>query len=203
MSKRPGAVSADTREAVLSAAREAFYKHGFQGTSLRQVSAAAGVTTGAIYFFFTGKDELFEAVLAQATEPFLSCMRQHYQSEHDFLSRRPEENQGADLAVSRTLIDCYFRSQKTWDILLNHLSQPAVRQFLDDFIRESADHYGFLLKLAGKELVDDFAVHQFAHMQADTMLTLISHGFTREEMIRHSMVVTRMLRAAFQSLLEE
>ena len=203
MSKRPGAVSAETKENILRAAEEEFLEQGFQGSSLRRISAAAGVTTGAVYFFFAGKDELFQTVLAGATQPFLSYMREHYRQERDFLTRAPGENERADLEISLTLIDFYFRSRRTWDVLLKHLGHPAVREFLDCFVEESAQHYGALLSLAEKIRVDPFAVHQFAHMQTDAMLTLISHDFTREEMTEHARVVIRMLRGAFQVLLKE
>ena len=65
MSKRAGAVSAETKQQLLTAARDEFAARGFQGSSLRRICAAAGVTTGALYFFFQGKDDLFAAVLAQ------------------------------------------------------------------------------------------------------------------------------------------
>ena len=206
MSKRPGAVSAETRENILSAARDEFSAQGFQGSSLRRICSAAGVTTGAIYFFFQGKDDLFETVLSGATKPFLTCMREHYRQERD--DRAPGDNEQGDLDISLTLIDFYFRSRQTWDILLQHLSHPAVREFLECFVDESTDHYLSLIEKARQNrpdapAADRFAVHQFAHMQTDTMLTLISHDFSREEMASHARTVTRMLRGAFQVLLSD
>lgn len=206
MSKRPGAVSAETREHILSAARDEFSAQGFQGSSLRRICSAAGVTTGAIYFFFQGKDDLFETVLSGITAPFLACMREHYRQERE--DRAPGDNEQGDLDISLTLIDFYFRSRQTWDILLQHLGHPAVRSFLDCFVEESTDHYLSLIEKARKDRpdapsVDRFAVHQFAHMQTDTMLTLISHDFRREEMVTHARTVTEMLRGAFQVLLSD
>ena len=199
MSKRAGAVSAETRQSILDAAREEFSLHGFQGSSLRRICAGAGVTTGAIYFFFSGKDELFETVMAGVTEPFLAFMRQHYAAERRGMA--PGDRQQGDLEISRTLIDFYFQNRQVWDILLNHLNHPAVQRFLEGFVEESTDHYAFLLEQVHP--VDRFAIHQFVHMQTDSMLTLISHDFCREEMLRHSAACTRMLQGAFQALLKE
>ena len=208
MSKRPGAVSADTRERILQAAGDEFAEHGFQGSSLRRICAAAGVTTGAIYFFFQGKDDLFETVLSGVTTPFLAYMREHYRQEQQLLIKAPVEKEHADLEISLTLIDFYFRSRRTWDILLKHLGHPAVQSFLDCFVEESTDHYLSLITMADggqprSHPVDRFAIHQFAHMQTDTMLTLISHDFSREEMTEHARTVTNMLRGAFQVLLSD
>lgn len=54
---------AQTRAALIEAAREAFLAHGIDGASLAQIAEAAGCTTGAVYANFPGKDDLFLAVL--------------------------------------------------------------------------------------------------------------------------------------------
>lgn len=54
-----------TREALLAAGRDLFGTCGYAETSLDAVVAAAGVTKGALYHHFSGKQELFEAVFEQ------------------------------------------------------------------------------------------------------------------------------------------
>ena len=205
MSKRAGAVAEDTRERILTAARSEFAERGFQGSSLRRICAGAGVTTGALYFFFEGKDDLFQTVISQATEPFTRLMNQHYEGERAASDRHMEEGAQADMEISRLLIDLYFSNRQTWDILLHHLNHPYVQAFLDQFVETSTEHYQFLMseaeKAIGKQPPDRFAIHQFVHMQVDAMLTLISHEFRREEMLCHSETVVRMLRGAFRALI--
>lgn len=59
---RLGERSEQTRQALLAAARSVFGEHGYEGTRLDQVTAAAGVTKGALYHHYAGKAELFAAV---------------------------------------------------------------------------------------------------------------------------------------------
>jgi AcrR family transcriptional regulator len=54
--------SAETREALIAAARPLFAEHGFADVALETVVRAAGVTRGALYHHFTDKTELFAAV---------------------------------------------------------------------------------------------------------------------------------------------
>ena len=202
MSKRAGAVPEETRRRILNAAKAEFSGQGFQGSSLRRICSAAGVTTGALYFFFEGKDDLFETVLSEATEPFTQLVSEHYRRERLSSRRDSEEGRDADFEVTELVIDLYFRSRQTWDILIRHQDHPAVQAFLDRFIDASTQHYRCLLEetpMMGQ--LDLFAIHQFVHMQVDTMLTLFSHGFSREEMVLHSKTVVRMLRGAFRALL--
>ena len=49
---------------LLSAAKEEFLKKGFEKASLADICAAAGVTTGALYKRFSGKEELFCSLVA-------------------------------------------------------------------------------------------------------------------------------------------
>ena len=59
------AQGASTRAALLQAARECFGTRGFAETSLDEVVAMAGVTKGALYHHFGGKEDLFIAVYEQ------------------------------------------------------------------------------------------------------------------------------------------
>jgi AcrR family transcriptional regulator len=52
-----------TRSDLVAAAREVFMRRGFHGASLEEICEQAGYTKGAVYSNFSGKDELFLAVL--------------------------------------------------------------------------------------------------------------------------------------------
>jgi len=53
----------DTREKLLDAAAEVFAEKGYANTSMDDVAAAAGMTKGALYWNFDGKEALFHALL--------------------------------------------------------------------------------------------------------------------------------------------
>lgn len=56
---------AGTRARLITAAREAFAAHGYAEASMDELTAAAGLTRGALYHHFGGKQGLLEAVIAQ------------------------------------------------------------------------------------------------------------------------------------------
>lgn len=57
--------SAETREALIAAARPLFAVHGYADVSLETIVRTAGVTRGALYHHFADKMELFAAVFEQ------------------------------------------------------------------------------------------------------------------------------------------
>src|SRR5207253_96136 len=61
--------SAATQEKILDAAEALFMEHGFEATSLRQITAAAGVNLAAVNYHFGSKEELFQAVLTRRLDP--------------------------------------------------------------------------------------------------------------------------------------
>ena len=54
---------AGTRERILAAAREVFAERGYDGASVRQIAARAGLTDPALYYYFDSKEALHRALL--------------------------------------------------------------------------------------------------------------------------------------------
>ena len=65
----PDPTSADTKTRILDVAEQLFMEHGFEATSLRSLTAAAGVNLAAVNYHFGSKEELFQAVLTRRLDP--------------------------------------------------------------------------------------------------------------------------------------
>jgi AcrR family transcriptional regulator len=64
VARPPNADGQRTRQAILDAALDLFGERGFFGTTLRDVAGAVGVRESALYNYFSGKDALFQALIA-------------------------------------------------------------------------------------------------------------------------------------------
>ncbi|QDG50455.1 TetR/AcrR family transcriptional regulator [Persicimonas caeni] len=53
----------DTRTRIFQAADELFCQYGYDGVSIRDVARHAGVNKASVFYYFSSKEELFEAVL--------------------------------------------------------------------------------------------------------------------------------------------
>ncbi|WP_030106191.1 TetR/AcrR family transcriptional regulator [Actinoalloteichus caeruleus] len=76
---RPSAQYEAMRSATLArvhtAATALFTRHGFAATSVRDIAREAGISTGLIYRHYPSKDELFDALVRQATDGLRDAAR--------------------------------------------------------------------------------------------------------------------------------
>jgi len=69
MTVRPLKPLQETQIRILDAAEELFMQHGFEGTSMRLLTARAGVNLAAVNYHFGSKDALIEAVFRRRLDP--------------------------------------------------------------------------------------------------------------------------------------
>jgi AcrR family transcriptional regulator len=79
----------DTKNRILDAAEKLFAEHGYDATSLRVITQAAGVNLAAVNYHFNSKDSLIRAVFSRRLAPLAEqrlSMLDAYELESD---RRP------------------------------------------------------------------------------------------------------------------
>jgi len=133
------AASADTKTRILDAAELLFMEHGFEATSLRAITAAAGVNLAAVNYHFGSKEELFQAVLTRRLDPM-------NQERVDLLTRLERDSGPAPLTCERILSAMFVPALK-----LARDPQRGGKNFLRLLGRAYADPAPFIRKfLAGQ-----------------------------------------------------
>jgi AcrR family transcriptional regulator len=127
--------AAPTRTALLEAARELFARAGYDGTSIRAITARAGANLGAVTYHYGSKERLYEAVLASFTTPLCTTLRAAAAAEAAPLD--------AIEAVIRALY-AYLAANPAWPSLMLHelaLTRPLpspVRELLQTVFEQVA-----------------------------------------------------------------
>ncbi len=57
----------ERREQVLEAARSCLQEHGLEAVSMEMIIARSGLSTGAVYGYFKGKEQIINAVITEGT----------------------------------------------------------------------------------------------------------------------------------------
>jgi AcrR family transcriptional regulator len=73
--RRPGrARHEDRREAIIEAATEAFYRHGYGGASLRDIARQAGITQATVYYHFKNKEEILLTIITEFSDQLFQAL---------------------------------------------------------------------------------------------------------------------------------
>jgi AcrR family transcriptional regulator len=79
------------REHILAAARRCFLRDGFQATSMQDLFAEAGLSSGAVYRYFASKDDMIIAIAEENLSDVVSMI-------NTLAVREPDRSIGATLA---------------------------------------------------------------------------------------------------------
>lgn len=91
MARKTKEEALETRQSILSAAAEVFLERGVTSASLNEIATVAGVTRGAVYWYFKNKTELFIALLDLLFTPFFEMILCDLKSDHPDPLRQLEE----------------------------------------------------------------------------------------------------------------
>jgi len=145
---------AETRERLVSAARREFARKGYAGTSLRNITSEAGLTTGAFYNHFRDKREIYLSILEELSQRLRALVEEAIQEFID--ARRLHPKRSPTMALLRPAIAKVFQEaiedQDLFEILrrdglgvnsefrnhyrkiLREFTEP-MRKGLEDFIK--------------------------------------------------------------------
>ena len=184
------------RAALLSSGKDQFLAYGFEKASLRTICKKAGLTTGAFYHHFSGKEDLFSSLV----EPMIHGFRKMYQNVisqelADLTTGVENELTSITYAIDhkdefRLLFDCSKGTQ--YEGFKEHLIQEV---FYPSY-QEVFDRY------AGRH-VDPALVRIILYMKFEEYMELIYGGYTMNEVKKLITQLTVFSEAGFHRLLEE
>jgi len=70
--------SLDKRKEIISVAMELLAENGFHGVPMSMIAARANVAVGTIYRYFTGKDELIDALFQELEASITAAIRERF-----------------------------------------------------------------------------------------------------------------------------
>ncbi len=183
----------ETRKKLLECGKREFIEKGYQGASLRNICKAAGVTTGALYFFFKNKEELFEEVVREPLQVLNKTVRQHFDEElkADITDVKLGDLKN-DYQAAVDIVKALFRYRDVYLLVINNSHGSRYEDYKDRYVDSLYDHYLYLFcKMKGYENVDmasredRFIVHWMTHDQFDIFIHMMVHCEDEEEALKH------------------
>ncbi len=186
----------ETRKKLQESAMQEFLEKGFMKASLRSICKNAGVTTGALYFFFQDKDDLFASLVKEPLANVYAVMEQHFADEKqalesgEFLSGAIQtEDSADDFRVTVDIVHAMYSSRDQFRLLLEKSQGSSLEGAVDQIVQISDQHYQMLAetmaKLTGAPPIEHNVIHWIAHMQIDLFVYAVTHIESEQEAIRY------------------
>ena len=115
-----------TRTAIVEAAMTCFAQNGYAHTSIRQIAAQAGISTGLMYHYFESKEALLEAVFENCMAILSGVLVDAYRQ-----AEPGERISGLLRAMFAMLED----DREFWALFQMLRSQPAITAVVGDAFR--------------------------------------------------------------------
>lgn len=199
----------ETRKKLLECAKKEFLEKGYMKASLRNICKDAGVTTGALYFFFKDKEDLFGALVEEPLKQLYGTMEKHYTTEidHEEQVAQLDLSDNADLEASRQIIRHMYANRVAFLLLLTKAQGSRFENCADEIVDISEKQYRSLCdavtSAAGKPRVDDYMTHWMAHIMVDTFAYLFLHEEEERVALKHIDALTRYLTRGWLGMMSE
>lgn len=170
-----------TREKLIESAKKQFLEHGYMKASLRKICADAGVTTGALYFFFEDKEDLFGAIVEEPLEGLILMLKRHFAEDETELSEPLiyEHSAGDHDEMTALLIRHLYKNYDAFMLLLTGSQGSRYEDCVDRIVDMTDQAY---IAIAGKmaeglngKKVNHYMSHWLTHMSIDAFIHLLTH----------------------------
>lgn len=176
----------ETKRLLIESAKSEFIKKGFQKASLRTICKNAGVTTGALYFFFNNKEDLFSSIVEKPYRLLINVLVKHY-GEHDVLfgaASATTEIEDAFLPGNHdddmyTLVHLLYKNYDIFRLLLEKSQGTRYENCVDEIVelteRSFVSMAQKIVRLKPELKVNEYMCHWITHISIDAFIHMITH----------------------------
>lgn len=138
------------QEVIFQAALTCFYRHGYDGTSVRDIAKASGTTPAAMYHYYASKQELLVDIIGRFMGQSIEVTRAAVEAAGDdpsvqlFAAARSHVLWNASDVVSSFLVNSEIRSLEPDNRRLNIAQRDTLQRMFDAVVLQGVADGAFL-----------------------------------------------------------
>ena len=198
----------ETKNHLLLCAKEEFMQKGFMKASLRNICKQAGVTTGALYFFFKDKDDLFCNVVGNMLNHLDVVLKEHlsFEAEEMNTGKAAEHDENSDFESAARIVHELYQYRDEVLLILTKSQGSSMEAMPDQFVDLMDEHNVFACEAMCKAfevpMVDRKVVHWMSHSQIDMFIFMVTHIENEEEALAFADKAMKYLVAGWYGLVK-
>lgn len=171
---------------LLEAGKKEFLAHGFQGASLRDIAASLGVTTGAIYRYYTDKAELFSALVEKPARE----LEERYRAAQKEFADQPLQDQLTELPEvsdeNSWIMEFIYDNFDAFKLIVCCSAGTGYEHYLDTLVEIESNSGRALLERmeeAGQQIhqIDDALIHIVSSALFNGIFETVRHDMPRDK----------------------
>ena len=185
----------ETKEKLMASAKSEFLEKGYMKASLRKICANAEVTTGALYFFFEGKEDLFAAIVEPPLTTLIEVLTKHFTedilaiSASDFSEDYSIEDDYKHENLGKSLVHHLYENYDAFMLLLTKAQGSRFENCVDILVELIEKSYRKMSNSMAAQnsgyRVNEYMSHWFTHMSVDAFIHLLTHETDEQKAVSH------------------
>jgi len=166
-----------TRELLIEAAKKEFLEKGYNKASLRSICADAGLTTGALYFFFKNKADLFAAIVDPPLNGLKNILLEHFREDAEEMKGLTSLD-GLDMdhsKISDLIVGHIYENYDSFMLLLNSSEDTVYENVVDEFVDMLDRSIPPMMANVSGYTYDEYMSHWMSHISLDAFIHVIRH----------------------------
>lgn len=166
-----------TRQKLIESAKKEFLEKGYAKASLRSICADAGLTTGALYFFFENKEDLFSAIVDPPLNGLKAILEQHFKDDAEEVSGI-ESFDDIDMdhtEISDRIVGYIYENYDGFMLLLNASENTVYENVVDEFVSMVERSIPPMISKLNGYTCDEYMSHWMSHICIDAFIHVIRH----------------------------
>lgn len=175
-----------TLKNILSAGKAEFLEKDFNSASLRNIVKTAGVTTGAFYGYFSGKEALFAALVEEHAKAIMNIFMSAQESFEELSDEEKINHMGVESRTSlNEIVDYIYEHFDEFKLIICKSEGASYENFIHNMVEiEVEETYQFIdaLRSQGKHVpnIEKAVCHMIVSGMFSGIFELIEHDMKKE-----------------------
>ncbi|MCR4991296.1 MAG: TetR/AcrR family transcriptional regulator [Lachnospiraceae bacterium] len=166
-----------TREALIASAKKEFLEKGYNKASLRSICSDAGLTTGALYFLFENKADLYSAIVDPPLNGLKQILGRHFEEDRKeaaMISSLDEMDLDHSW-ISDMIVSYIYENYDSFMLLLTASENTKYENVVDEFVELVDNSVVMMMQNIKGYTYDKYMSHWMSHISIDAFIHEIKH----------------------------
>lgn len=165
------------------------------------------MTTGALYFFFDDKEDLFRAIVEPPMTALENMIQKHFMEEEQILSLTDVyvHLAGDHDEIAEAIIHHLYQNYDAFILLLTKSQGTAFEESLDRIVDMTEKQFTTSVSLFARQnsgrQVNSYMIHWMAHMTIDAFVHLLTHEREEQAAVQQMKAIMNFIVKGFVEMI--